>query len=367
MIVPAAGGRKSAMVKVRVNEHNKIMLDGKHNGKRYRLSTGKSADKRLLRWYENNAESEFFKLYEKKYGSISSPHITFREYGREIVEITKQNRNSFSQKEELQRFEKLCETFGEKCIKDIKSSDILKWQNGCGFKRKTILNYRSTLNNIFHMAYMDELINRNPLQGVKPPLDTVHDRSSEVKVFTEEEINKLLENASERFKNMLLFNFATGLRGSELIALKWEHIDFEEKKIHVLERIREGTVDIPKQGSIRTIDMLPRAYEALKKQWLVTGDKSEYVFVTQYGSPYKTPDTLTVQLRKLCRECNISIGTLHDTRKTCNTLLKQNELQPDWILHQLGHSEEKVNRKHYTGPIEANKEKIGRVLAGCSL
>ena len=35
----------------------------------------------------------------------------------------------------------------------------------------------------------------------------------------------------------------------------------------------------------------------------------------------------------------------------------------DWILDQLGHVEDGVNREHYTGKIKPDLSKIGRVLA----
>ena len=66
---PAANGRKTTLVKVTVNKYGKIILDGTVDGKRHRLTTGKKADKRLLKWYERHADDEFFKLYEKKFGA----------------------------------------------------------------------------------------------------------------------------------------------------------------------------------------------------------------------------------------------------------------------------------------------------------
>ena len=57
-----------------------------------------------------------------------------------VLEITKNNRNEFSQREETQRFNRLCKTFGDMNIADIKASHVVKWQNDCGFAPKTIRN-----------------------------------------------------------------------------------------------------------------------------------------------------------------------------------------------------------------------------------
>jgi len=49
---------------------------------------------------------------------------------------------------------------------------------------------------------------------------------------------------------------------------------------------------------------------------------------------------------------------MHTIRKSCNTLLKQY-----WILDQLGHVEDGVNREYYMGKLKPDLSKIGRVLA----
>ncbi len=54
---------------------------------------------------------------------------------------------------------------------------------------------------------------------------------------------------------------------------------------------------------------------------------------------------------------------MHTVRKSCNTLLKQYGMPQDWILDQLGHIEDGVNREYYTGKIKPDLSKIGRVLA----
>ena len=86
------------MAKVTVNKYNIIILDDTVEGKRHRLTTGKKSNARLLSWYEKHFNEEFMKLYEHKFGKVSQNLITFKVYGEMIIEITKNNRNKFSQK-----------------------------------------------------------------------------------------------------------------------------------------------------------------------------------------------------------------------------------------------------------------------------
>jgi hypothetical protein len=43
--------------------------------------------------------------------------------------------------------------------------------------------------------------------------------------------------------------------------------------------------------------------------------------------------------------------------------MKQYNMPNDWILDQLGHIDDGVNREHYTGKLKPDMSKIGRVLA----
>ena len=347
------------MAKVTVNKYNIIILDDTVEGKRHRLTTGKKSNPRLLSWYEKYFNEEFMKLYKHKFGKVSQNLITFKEYGEMIIEITKNNRNKFSQKEEKQRFNTLCKTFGEMDLTDIKASHIVKWQNDCGFAPKTIKNYRGTLNLVLEMALCDEIITKNPLRFVKVPKK----EHKEVEIFNQDEMKALITKATGQLENILLFTLFTGLRGSEVIALRWHDIDFNAETITVDTRIREGEEDVTKSKRIRIIDMLPQAKEALKKQQLRTGLKNDFVFLTQYGTPYVKPSNISEAIKRLCIECNIKEGTLQTLRRSCNTLMKQYGMPNDWILDQLGHIDDGVNREHYTGKLKPDMSKIGRVLA----
>lgn len=348
------------MAKVTVNKFDIIVLDAVYNGKRHRLSTGKKATNKLLNQYKKYFEDEFQKLYNQNFSSSSNTGlISFKDYGKKVLEITKNNRNEFSQKEETQRFNRLCETFGDMNIEDIRVSHIVQWQNDCGLAPKTVKNYRSIFNQIMEMAHYDELIKKNPLKFVKTPKKIF----KQVLVFNQDEMKILIDNSTGQFKNVLMFNFFAGLRGSELIALRWSNIDFTLNTVTIDTRIREGVEDVTKSKRVRVIDMLPQARKALINQRLLTGIKNDYVFLTQYGKPYKTSNVLTVLLKELCVYSKIKIGTMHTIRKSCNTLLKQYGLPNDWILDQLGHLEDGVNREHYTGKIIPDLSKIGKVLS----
>ncbi len=276
----------------------------------------------------------------------------FSEYGLEILQNTAHNRSPISQKDELKRFKALCVFFGDMKVSDITPDQINKWQNGLNLSSKTIRSYRGTLSTILKNSLSNGYCGDNPLTHTKPP----RKENKEIVVFKDDEIKKILKSANGQFKNILEFNLFEGLRGSELIALKWSNINFKKSEIVINSRIRENEEDLPKGYKIRVIQLMPQAREALLNQWSLTGGGA-YVFVTNKGTPYTSQDTLSKRLRKLCKDIRIAPRSFHTIRRTCNTIYKQNGLNSAWILQQLGHTEE-VNQKHYTGSIMLNGEAL---------
>jgi len=351
-------GFLTKQVKVTVNKYGKIILDGTIYGGRHRFSTRKKATLLWKLWYILRAKYMFLHYYNQTYGKQNYQNITFKEYGNKIIENTQKDRNTFTQKSEISKFKVLCKTFGKMKLSDIRASHILIWQNQHKGEPKTIVNYRTTLNKVFKYAVYDEIMKNNPLQVVKAPTNV----QKEVQVFSEEELTILLNNSKGQLKNIILFTAFTGVRAGELIGLKWIDIDFERNTITIQRRIREGNIDVPKSKRTRTLDMLPQSKDALKSQFLLTKDK-EYIFISKSNTYYKRANKISASIRRICRISNIEEGTLQTLRRTCNTLYKQYNLPNDWILDQLGHMEDAVNRKHYTGKLVPDLSRIGTVLS----
>ena len=350
---------KKNKVNIQVNQYGMIVLDGKINGKRHRLSTRKKSNLLRLVWYKYYADTLFFRHYNEQMLTKSYELTKFSVYGYKILTHTGTNRNDFTQKDWEKKFEVLCKTFGNMQLTQIKASDILIWQNQTNFQPKTIINYRSVLNIIFKFAVYDGLMQHNPLSVVQVPKGVRVD----VEYFTQKEIEILVRHASGQIKNIILFVAFTGVRAGELIGLKWSDVDFRKKTILIQRRIREGIEDVPKSKRSRLLDMLPQAKQALLMQKELTYGKHAFIFVSRFDEPYTRSNHITASIRKICRETAIKEGGLQKLRRSCNTLYKQYGLPNDWILDQLGHMNDEVNIKHYTGKIKPNLSSIGKVLA----
>jgi integrase len=340
------------MAKVVINHRNMICLDGYVNGKRKRVSTKtKATDKRALKYYKKNADEEFKKLVgnsEQKQQTIS-----FREYGEYVLELTKANRKERTQKESITIFNNLCKFFNMD-LSDIKVSHILEWQKSCELSPKTVRNYRGVLGIILKHAFYDDIISKNPNEFAQYPSKEV----KTVEFHTVEEIKKLILTAEGQFKNIVEFNFFAGLRGSELIALRWNDIDFKRRTVRIDTAIVDGVEDVPKNRQIRYLDMLPQMENALRRQ---QGTK-EFVFVNRFKNGHNSTNGINEMFKKLCKEANIKVLTFHSTRRSANTMFKQLGFNQNWILKQIGHMDNAVNQIHYTGDIKINSDDLEKIV-----
>lgn len=108
----------------------------------------------------------------------------------------------------------------------------------------------------------------NPAQYIEKPRVERKDRD----IFTEEELKTLLEDVrvNDPEYHPLFFAAAiTGMRRGELLALKWEDINWEAKQIYIRRSLVLGKLSEPKsKAGTRVIDVGSDLLYVLKKHKL---------------------------------------------------------------------------------------------------
>lgn len=160
----------------------------------------------------------------------------------------------------------------------------------------------------------------------------------------------------------------TGLRISELSALRWKDINFEERTISVNKNIVVTNVDgryqfieqnKPKTKSgARIIPISSKAMEALitLKQLF---PKSEYVLNTRSGERV-IPANMNRTLKRILKNAGIpsdDFGGVHTLRHTFATMLFENGCNVKIVSELLGHSSTKITEDIYIHAIQKQKVK----------
>lgn len=125
--------------------------------------------------------------------------------------------------------------------------------------------------------------------------------------------------------------------------MKWEHVDFDRRLIHIRETLVKGVLSTTKtEYSQRSIEMSSLVFNALKDQHAVTAAKSRYVFCTKDGSPLEYSNISNRVWYPLLRYLGLKPRRAYQTRHTTATLWLAAGENPEWIARQMGHANTKM-------------------------
>jgi integrase len=129
-------------------------------------------------------------------------------------------------------------------IGSVKPCPVEQWLKSVDLAPKTKGQIHTVMRCAFNAAMRWELIEigENPMRLVR--VRGVSKRENEPRVLTIKEVHRLLECLTEEpFRTMVLLDVATGLRCSELFALKWCDFQWEALTVLVRRALVNGVVD----------------------------------------------------------------------------------------------------------------------------
>ncbi len=335
---------------------NMVWVDATFEGKRYRVSTNKKADKFNLAWANKHyIEIITRHIVSKKESEKkdASGKTSFKEFAEKCLEIYQGRIRLLTYRSYVSDIQKY--VFGEFAniaLEDIRPSMVAAWQNklSARISNKRINNIRSVFSMILKDAVMDELIKRNPFDSVRK----LTNEKAEINPLTLEEVQRVISVADPHFANVLKLAFFTGMRTGEMIALRWDKIDFEKETIRIDQAIRCGMLNPPKtQTSIRTIKMLPHVKEALLN--LKQDNDSEWVLPTQNGTMLYEPKTLSKKWKETLQKAGLEHRVFYQTRHTFASLMIAANEDPLWVSSIMGHADATITFKRYAKNLATNK------------
>jgi integrase len=218
-----------------------------------------------------------------------------------------------------------------------------------GLSAQTVRHHHTVLHKALETAIEWGLVIRNAADAVTPPRATC----PEMQTWNEDEIGKFLEAAKTTPYYALFYTaLFTGARRSELLALRWQDIDFLLGQIYInrsLHVLKGGMVvyKAPKSAKgRRTVAMPPSLYLVLDEYRKAREAESllismslpdgDLIFST-LGKPL-LPNTVTHAWIKLVRRTGIKVIRFHDTRHTHASLMLKQGIHPKVVQERLGHS-----------------------------
>jgi len=158
----------------------------------------------------------------------------------EQKEMPEDGSKSFSTRKAYQSYFKnwIVPVWGSYRLSAVKTVAVEDWLRTLSLAPGTKAKMRNIMSALFTHAMRHELTYRNPIKLVRQSAK----RQSVPEVLTAEEIRALLSELSGPYYVMAFMAAVTGLRVSELLALKWGDVDFNVGEIRL--RHRASSVSI---------------------------------------------------------------------------------------------------------------------------
>jgi Phage integrase family len=172
-----------------------------------------------------------------------------------------------------------------------------------------------------------------------------------------------------RWHPWILFALRTGLRLGELLALRWQAVDFHGGFILVDQNLVRGILTSPKSHQRRRVDMSQQLSAALlhwrrrlRARCLKKGvEMSEWVFPSRQGPALEERNVQHVFTRMLLK-AELRKIRIHDLRHTFASLLLQHGESVVYVKEQLGHSSIQITVDTYGHLIPgANRAAVDRL------
>jgi integrase len=202
-------------------------------------------------------------------------------------------------------------------------------------------------------------------------------RSDEFNVLSVEQVHAVAREAATEPLRQIIYTAAfTGLRLGELLALRWRHVDFANRIVHVQRNYVEGVDDTPKSHRRRSVPLSDQALvalDALSRREHFTGS-DDLVFCSEVGG-YATGDRIRDHFYEALDAAGLGYlreqdepMVFHDLRHTFGTLCATAGIDLLKIKQWMGHADIQTTMRylHYI-PAHDDADRLTRAFRGAKV
>lgn len=228
----------------------------------------------------------------------------------------------------------------------------------------TVVKVYTVLRSLFKMAYMGDVVDRNPMEKVdRPKPRKAEIKGSEPEAFTADELVYILECLEKeplKWRALVRLMIDTGIRRGECCGLRWPFVDFERNTITVAGNLcytpEKGIyLDTPKNSRWRTIGVDPVIMALLRE--IRETSVSKYVFTQDNSADPMHPQSPTRYMKKFSDRYGIVGLHPHKLRHSFASVAIVSGADIASVSEKLGHSDKAVTLRMYT---HADQESIDR-------
>ena len=226
------------------------------------------------------------------------------------------------------------------------------WLESYPHSRQVKSHVRNLMHTLFQAGIRWEMVEHNPIDLVRQS----GKRLKKPRVLTPAEFKAVLEMLAEPYKTIVITIASLRLRVSELVALKWGDLDFENLTVQVARGFVRGVINSTKTDASE--DLLPLDPDLAELLLAHRGraayvSDSDYVFANESGQP-RWPESL---LTPAAAKAGVSRAGWHTFRHTYSSLLHALGTKPAVQKELLRHANIHTTLNVYTRAISEEKRK----------
>ncbi len=251
------------------------------------------------------------------------------------------------------------------------------------YARSTLVRIRGVAGQAFTWGMRRRLVTWNPAAVVEIPRKTKQARSG--RALNADETRRLIDAASDnRLGALFVMAITTGMRPSELTALRWADVDLDADTVRVWRAWKgqgdqRALGDTKNAGSRRSLRLATTATDALRKhrkmqttERLAAGpawpsEFAELVFVGETGHPLD-PSNLRKLVKRVAKSAKIEGNlTPYDLRHTSASLLSDSGVSNEVLADHFGHKTTRMLEMYYrhrvVDVVDVAADPMDRILA----
>ncbi|MFA5368051.1 MAG: tyrosine-type recombinase/integrase [Dehalococcoidia bacterium] len=254
-------------------------------------------------------------------------------------------------------------SLGRMTLTQLKPEHLQRYYSeklSCGLSAQTVRHHHTVMHKALQTAVGWGELARNVANAVNLPKL----QRQEMHVWGEDDIAHFLKVAKVTPYYALFYTaLFTGMRRSELLALRWQDVDFMQSQLYVsrsLHCLKGGKVVIRPTKTAkgrRAVSLPPSAtitlrkyHEEKKLERVILGEPlkdDDLVFSHPDGNPF-LPNTVTHAWIKLVRQSGLKSIRLHDARHSHASLMLKQGIHPKVVQERLGHANISVTLDTYS-------------------
>ncbi|MEX2247864.1 MAG: tyrosine-type recombinase/integrase [Dehalococcoidia bacterium] len=249
---------------------------------------------------------------------------------------------------------------GTKRLRDLEPLDVdgvYSKMEAKGLSGTTRLHAHVSLSGVLKWGVRKGLVDRNvaafadiPKSSTKRQRTSTADEVARILAATKAEIDPAVAP-------MIALTAHTGMRLGEVLGLRWQDVDFEQHRLHVIQTYgSDRKFRKPKnESSARTVDLAPDIIAMLREHkreqqahYIEHGLRPDLdiVFALADGSA-RDQDRVAKVWKRIRTRAGVPGFRFHDLRHATASLLRSKGVDFGVIAHRLGHASENTTREIY--------------------